>query len=88
MNIFKEVWEGFRPYLLKLSIDFLVPGAMWLFLFAFHGLTKLLPIHGWAGQFILGLHSAGTVVALGIFLFFAVNDIIHIHKGDIATCLA
>jgi len=82
MNFFFEIWSGYRPYLLRVTIDFLVSATIWLALFLFKILTDILPITGFAARFIVALHSLGTVAALAIFLFFSVNDIIQIRRGD------
>lgn len=82
MNFFKEVWYGYRPYLLKLTIDFFVCGSLWLVLFIFKILTALIPVPGWAGNFIMNLHSAGLVAALFILVWLFVNDIFLIHRGS------
>lgn len=87
MNFFKEVWLAYRPYLVKLTVDFLVPVTMWVGLFIFTSLTNLLPIPGWAGEFVIHLHSAGTVAAIGIFGWLSINDIIQIH-GRGLVCFA
>lgn len=86
MNFIGEVWIGFRPYLIKILVDFLVTGSLWLVLFIFKLLTAFLPITDLAGEMVISLHSAGIVAAVGIFIFFSVNDIIQIHGGKL-ECL-
>ena len=87
MNFFEEYWAGFRPYLLKFAVDFSVSGSLYLGLYLFRLLTHLLPVVGWAGSFIEHLHSAGIVVAFGIFAWLFVNDIIQIGKKSEFLCL-
>ena len=87
MNFLKEVWAGYRPYLIKIAIDFLIPATLWVALFIFHILTSYLPITGWAGEFIVFLHSAATVGIVGLFAWWSVNDIIQIKGGGI-ECFA
>ena len=87
MNFFKEVWVGYRPYLVKFTIDFLVTASLWMALFIFKYITKFLPITGWAGDFIVALHSAGVVGAVGVFVWLSLNDIIHIRGGRV-ECFA
>lgn len=90
MNFFAEVWRGYRPYLVRITTDFLVTATLWAGLFSFKILTYLLPIGGWAGDFIVHVHSAGTLFSIVIFAWLSVNDIYHIHRthqGTI-TCFA
>jgi len=82
MNFFSKYGVVTAPYLLRVTIDFLVSATIWLALFLFKILTDILPITGFAARFIVALHSLGTVAALAIFLFFSVNDIIQIRRGD------
>ena|SRR2546426_12345027 len=79
MNFVKEYWDGLRPYLLKIAIDFSVSGSLYLGLYLFRGLTHFLPVSGWAGIFIEHLHSAGIVIAFGVFAILSVIDIIRIR---------
>jgi membrane protein implicated in regulation of membrane protease activity len=81
MNFFSELGNGYRPYLLRFSIDFLVCATIWLVLFLFKVMTDVLPITGFAAKFVVALHSLGTDAAMVIFLFFSVNDIIQIRRG-------
>jgi hypothetical protein len=87
VKFFMEAWAGFRPYLLKLTVDFLVAGSIWLFLFLFTLLTKLLPISGWAARFLVFIDSLGAVAAMVMLVWFAVNDTIQLHRGGM-VCFA
>jgi hypothetical protein len=82
-NLFKEVWTGYRPYLVKFMIDLLVTATLWLVLFVFKVLTDYLPITGWAGEFIVNLHSAGTVFIVAIFVLLSAIDIIQVRGGKV-----
>ena len=76
-----EVWSGFRPYLIRVSLDFLISGLLWLSLFLFKSLTQLLPIAHWAAEFIEKIHTVGALVAFVLFgVLFAV-DIYALHHG-------
>ena len=66
MGFLGEVWKGYRPYLVRLAIDFLVSASLWLALYIFKILTDLIQVPGWAGTFVVNLHSAGIVAALFI----------------------
>lgn len=87
VNFFKEVWAGYRPYLVKFAIDFLVSASLWVGLFIFKILTHYLPVSGWAGDFIVHLHAAGTVAAFAIFAVLFAIDIIQLRSGGI-ECFA
>jgi hypothetical protein len=86
-NFFAEVWTGSRPYLVKIATDFLVSGSLYVALFFFKALTWFLPVGGWAGLFIVHLHSAGMVASIAIFAWLSVNDIMRIH-GSVGACFA
>jgi hypothetical protein len=87
VSFFKEVWAGYRPYLVKFIVDFLISATLWVVLFIFKVLTYYLPVSGWAGDFIVHLHAAGTVAAFGIFAWLFVIDIIQTRTGGI-ECFA
>ena len=57
-----EVWRAFRPYLIRLSTDFLIFATIWLVLLGAHTLTTWLPLGTTFSQFLIGFHE--TVVAL------------------------
>jgi len=86
-NLFGEVWAGYRPYLVKITIDFLVTASLWVGLFTFKVLIYFVPVSGWPGRFIDDIHSAGIVAAFGVFVVISVTDIIQIHGGP-AACFA
>jgi hypothetical protein len=75
MNFFQETWTLYRPYAIRLLVDFLVSLSFWLALFLFEKLRLLLPIVGWAATFIDNLHSAGTVIGFLIFVILFILDI-------------
>ncbi len=83
MNFFEEVWNGYRPYLVKLTIDFLVCGSLWLVLFIFKFLTTLITVPVWAGVLVVNLHSAGVVAVIFILIWLFVNDVAQTHRGNV-----
>ncbi len=80
MDFLREIWAGFRPYLLRYTIDFLVSATIWLGLFLFKLLTSILQISGIAADFVMAIHALGTVCAMVIFVWFSVNDTIQVHR--------
>jgi hypothetical protein len=79
-QVTSDIWEGFRPYLVKIAIDFLISASLWVVLFLFKALTKLLAIGGWAGDFIVNLHATGAVAAYGIFAILFATDLYTLHR--------
>jgi hypothetical protein len=41
---YEEIWSGFRPYLIRMSIDLLISCLLWISLLLFKSLTQLLSI--------------------------------------------
>jgi hypothetical protein len=82
MNFVVEIWRGYRPYAVKLAIDFLVSGTFWVGLFLFQLLRQTLPITSWGAIFIEHLHSAGVVAAFVIFTWLSVTDIIVVSRAS------
>ena len=80
MRFIRDVWEGYRPYLVKLAQDFLIGATLWAMLFAFHQVTHRLPVESWAGRFVVSLHSVGLVVMFGLVTWLSFNDVIIIHR--------
>ena len=77
-----EVWLRVRPYALALISDWLIAALIWLLLWMFSRITALVPIEGWAGQFIENIHSVGSALAFGIFAGLLIWDIVEIRKGS------
>ncbi len=75
MDFVNEVWLGYRPYLVRFTIDLLITGTLYIALFIFKLLTEFLPVGGWASDFIVHLHSAGVVGAVGVFALLSVIDL-------------
>src|SRR5436305_14166548 len=57
-----EVWDRFRPYLIKLGVDFLIFVAIWCVLWAAHRLTKVLPLGTQLSEFLVGFHETMVVL--------------------------
>jgi hypothetical protein len=83
MNFVAEIWRGYRPYAVKLTIDFLVSGSIWVGLFFFQLLRQTLPINSWGAILIDHLHSAGAVAAFVLFTWWSIVDIILVHRVGI-----
>lgn len=79
MNFIAEIWNDYRPYGIKIAVDFLIAASIYVALFLFQVLRLWLPISGWGALFIDNIHSAGSVAALFIFSIFLVIDILRIY---------
>ncbi len=75
-----EVWEDAKPYMVKLVVDLLVATSLYLGLYFFKLLSDRLPIPGWAGTFIVNLHSVGIVFAFAVFAGLFIIDVIDINR--------
>jgi hypothetical protein len=82
MNFVVEIWRGYRPYAVKLAVDFLVSGSIWVGLFLFQLLHRTLPINSWGAMLIDNLHSAGAVAAFVIFTWLSVADIMVVSRAS------
>ena len=71
-----------RPYVVKLVSNFLIVATLWLLLFLFEKLTKLLPLTDYAAAFIRHIHGASLIAAALIFAWLSVNDIIQVRKDQ------
>lgn len=80
MAFYHAVWRGYRPYLVRLLIDFLVASTIYLLLYLFELIECHFPIPGWAARVIDATHATGSVAALVIFTWFAIIDVVKIHK--------
>lgn len=81
-----KIWGGFRPYLVRFSVDFLVSGTLWVMLFLFKSLTKLLEIPAPVSEFIITIQSVGVVLVFVLFGVLFIIDIYALHKSrDIRT---
>jgi hypothetical protein len=77
-----EVWSVTRPYLVRLVSDWLIATTLWVLLWLFKRITTLWPVEGWAGEFMVNLHAAGTVMALALFVGLLLLDIIQIRRNS------
>lgn len=59
---FAELWQGFRPYLIRLALDFLLFVSIWAVLLAAHWLTNTFRLGTKLAEFMVGFHE--TVVVL------------------------
>ena len=79
-----EVWAGFRPYLIKIVVDFMASCLLWTALFLFKLLTKYLDIGTWAAQWIENIHSVGSIAAFALFGILFATDVYAIQaKGKL-----
>jgi hypothetical protein len=79
--LYKEIWSGFRPYLLVFSIDLLAAGSLWGLLALFRLITKLVPLKEKAAEVIATIHSVGVVVVFGVLAGALVVDVVQIKRG-------
>jgi hypothetical protein len=78
----RDVWLDLRPYLKKLIVDFCISASLWIALYLFEILTKLLRIGGWAGEVIVNVHAIGTIVAFVAFGVLFCIDVWSIRKNN------
>jgi hypothetical protein len=76
----RDVWLDLRPYLRKLVVDFCISASLWIALYLFEILTRLLKIGGWAGEVIVNVHAVGTVVGFVAFGVLFCIDVWAIRK--------
>ncbi len=57
-----EVWRGFRPYLIRLSVDSCVFVAIWFVLVGAHVMTTLLPLGTALSRILVGFHEIVMVL--------------------------
>lgn len=81
INFFLEIWLAYRPYGVKLVVNFLVSGSIWLIVYAFELVERILPIPRWSASVIGNMHATGAVIALFVFSIFSIIDIIRVYRG-------
>lgn len=81
-GFFREIWLSLRPYLQKFVVDFCISSSLWITLYVFHGLTAYLAIEGWAGKFIVSIHSLGVVLAFLVFGLLFALDVVAIRAEE------
>lgn len=82
VGFFREIWLSLRPYLQKLVVDLCISASLWIALYVFHSLTDHLAIKGWAGEFIVNIHSLGVVLAFIAFGILFTLDVVAIRAGE------
>jgi hypothetical protein len=70
------------PYLQKFVVDLCISSSLWITFFVFHGLTDYLTIKGWAGEFIVNIHSLGVVLAFLAFGTLFTLDVVAIRADE------
>jgi hypothetical protein len=77
---YSDIWTGYRPYFVTLSINSLVAITIYLWLYVFDRIQGYFPIPGWGARFVDALHAAGSVAAFVVFSFLSIIDIWNIRK--------
>ena len=75
-----EIWQGFRPYFIRLSVDFLIFAAFWTVLWAAHALTTHLPLGSTLSRFLVGFHETVVVLTFAWLSLEAVWDIVMLKR--------
>jgi hypothetical protein len=76
-----EIWVGFRPYLVRLSIDALIFLAIWLLLLGAHTLTTRLPLGTTLSRFLVGFHETVVVLTFVWLSLEATWDIVMLRRN-------
>ena len=76
MPFLQEIWSEYSSFLKRVLPDFLKTATVWVLLYLFAALAKLLPVEGWAGAFILDIHKVGGVAIIVILVLYLVISII------------
>ena len=79
-NLAKEIWDDVRPYARVILKDLAIAVLLWLALASFKVLTYVVPVDGWAGDFIRNIHAVGLVVLFGILAVFLAWDVISLYR--------
>ncbi len=75
-----EVWNAFRPYLIKLSVDFVIFVGIWGVLLAAHALTTALPLGTKLSDFLVGFHETMVVITFVWLSLVATWDLISLRR--------
>lgn len=75
-----EVWHDFRPYLIKLSVDFAIFVGIWSILFAAHALTLKLPLESGMAEFLIGFHETMVVLTFVWLSLVATWDLVTLKR--------
>jgi hypothetical protein len=62
--------------------DWLQLASVWVLLYLFQRLTEYLPVKGFAGRLIEGIHQGGAVVVVCLLVVFLVNDVYRAHRAE------
>ena len=63
-------------------VDVLIAAALWALLAVFKLMHHLLPVGGWAGEFIEHIHSAGVVGTYGVLAVYLIWDVIRLKRAQ------
>lgn len=61
--------------------DFWKLCAVWIALYLFQRLAVVLPVKGFAGDFIDGIHQVGSVVVAALLVIFLIIDVFQNWRG-------
>ncbi len=75
-----EVWHAFRPYLIKLSIDFAIFIGIWSVLLAAHALTTALPLDSKLAEFLIAFHEITVVLTFVWLSLVATWDLVSLKR--------
>lgn len=84
-GVVDRVWTDARPVVERAATDVLIATTFWVALYFFQLLEHWLPVGGWAGRFASGLHQAGIVVALAVFVLMSIVSLWLQLKHRVAT---
>src|SRR5712691_3800170 len=98
MSFLQEIWDGFRPTLVrsttaflnefsKYFYDFLISCSIWGFFYLFRLVTSWLNAEGWVAATVVSLHDLGILAAMGNLLTSIIIDIVRSRRGGL-VCLA
>jgi hypothetical protein len=78
-------WKRLRdgPLVLFISIvlgDFLRLVVVWILLYVFHLLPTYMPVPGFAGRFIEGVHQVGSIAVASLLVWFLIIDVIQSRR--------
>ena len=80
MKLVIEIWMLVRPYFVIMVKDWLISVILWILLWAFKWLTKVIQIDGWAGEWINDIHSFSAIIAFAAFGILFVIDVMKMHR--------
>ena len=77
---FVEVWSAFRPYCVRLIVDFLIFVSIWAVLFAAHWLTSTFPLGSSVTLFMVGFHETVVLLSFVWLSIVALWDLVNLKR--------